>query len=163
MQGNDILRIGVISDSHHDPSAMQDVLSALWRGGAINAVCFLGDCMNDTAAIQERLGSAPLYSVRGNNDLMSSEPDERVVTMGGKRFLLTHGHLYRVKMHRLQLLLAAQQAEVDVALFGHTHQPECGYEQGILLFNPGACSGRQPTCGIITIERGVLRADILRV
>ncbi len=161
MPTHDATRIGVLSDSHHDHRAIEKAMGLLALGGPLDAVCFLGDCTVDAAVIEPTLGKAKLYVVRGNNDLLSSDPDEMVVALGGKRFLLTHGHLHRVKIHRLQLLLAAQQAEADIALFGHTHQPECGYEQGVLLFNPGACSGYGATCGLITVEHGILRADIL--
>ncbi len=154
------IRIGVLSDTHHDEGGIRRAMLRLQAEGTLDALCFLGDCATDLPAIERCLGrgsTTAVYAVRGNNDFLSALPDERVITLGGKKLLLVHGHLQRVKMHWLSLVFRAQEAEVDIALFGHTHSPHCGYEQGVLLLNPGAASGACPSCALLIIENGTIK------
>ena len=153
------VRIGVLSDTHRDEGAIRRAMERLQADGPLDALCFLGDCASDLDAIEACLSPAKkteIYAVRGNNDVFSSLPDELTVSLGGKKLLLVHGHRQRVKMHRLGLLLHAQERGADIALFGHTHRPECGYERGILLLNPGAACGAHPTCAVLAIQDGTV-------
>jgi hypothetical protein len=54
--------------------------------------------------------------------------------------------------------------DVDIILYGHSHQPFAGHEDGIFFFNPGsAASGRfqgTATCGLLHLGREI-RAEIL--
>jgi len=153
------VRVGVLSDTHRDDAAIRRAMRKLLAGGRLDALCFLGDCASDLDVIKACLPPAhqtPVYAVRGNNDVFAGLPDELTVSLGGKKLLLVHGHRQRVKMHRLSLLLHAEQREADVALFGHTHRPECGYERGILLLNPGAAYGAHATCAELIIRDGVV-------
>ena len=160
----DKVRVGVLSDSHGDARALERALARMRSEGGVDVLCFLGDCVRDVAIIAPIIAAwekpPALHVVRGNNDILSEHPAQLCVQAGGKTLLLVHGHLQRVRTHRLQLLLCAQEAGADVALFGHTHQSECGYERGILLLNPGACSGRSPTCAVLSIAAGEMRPEI---
>ena len=72
--------------------------------------------------------------------------------------LLTHGHNYHVRMHLLSLVYRAREAEVQVALFGHTHAQYMSYEQGVLLLNPGALQNEK--CAILTIKDGGVQGTL---
>ena len=64
---------------------------------------------------------------------------------------------YQDYLNRLDTLYgyyAAQEQQAQVALFGHTHIPYCRQEGGLWLLNPGACGGRTPSCGIVTVDGG---------
>ena len=64
---------------------------------------------------------------------------------------------YQDYLNRLDTLYgyyAAQEQQAQVALFGHTHIPYCRQEGGLWLLNPGACGGRAPSCGIVTVDGG---------
>ncbi|MCL2545058.1 MAG: metallophosphoesterase [Clostridia bacterium] len=153
------VRIGVLSDTHRDDAAIRRVMARLQAAGPLDALCFLGDCAADLDAIEACLSSAKktaVYAVRGNNDVFSAQPDELTVSLGGKKLLLVHGHRQRVKFHRLGLALHAQERGADIALFGHTHRPECGYERGILLLNPGAACGAHPAWAELVIRDGAV-------
>ncbi|MCL2810272.1 MAG: metallophosphoesterase [Clostridia bacterium] len=153
------VRIGVLSDTHRDEAAIRQVLKRLLAAGPLDALCFLGDCAADLRVIEANLPQGhktAVYAVRGNNDVFAAETDELTVSLGGKKLLLTHGHRQRVKMHRLGLLLHAREQGADVALFGHTHRPECRYEQGILLLNPGAACRANPAWAELVIRDGVV-------
>ena len=167
MPRRDVVRVGVLSDTHGDEPSILRALARIRQTGGADMLCFLGDCVGDLLIIRAALTSwerpPVLHAVRGNNDVLARYPDEMLVQAGGKALLLVHGHLQRVRTHRLQLVLHAQERGADVALFGHTHQSECGFEQGVLLLNPGACSGRQPSYALLTIAAEELLPEINRL
>jgi len=152
-------RVGVLSDTHRDETAIRLAMERLQAEGPLEALCFLGDCAADLDAIRACLPPAQktaVYAVRGNNDVFSDLPDELTVSVGGKRLLLVHGHRQRVKTHRMILLLHAEQQGAEIALFGHTHRPECGYMRGILLLNPGAAYGAHAAFAELVIRDGAV-------
>ena len=161
-----IWRIGVLSDSHGDQRGIQRAMAALQQGGALDMLCFLGDCIQDLPVIEGLLpqeNTPVVHAVRGNNDLYAREPDACIAHIGGKKLLLVHGHRQRVKLHRLALVLQAEEAGADIALYGHTHMTDCCYERGILLLNPGAAGGARPTCALLTLQGGEVHPEILRL
>ena len=160
-----VWRIGVLSDSHEDRRGIQRAMDALQQGGVLDALCFLGDCIRDLPAIEACLQpghETAVYAVCGNNDFYAQKPDAYTLCIGGKKLLLVHGHRQRVKLHRLGLVLQAEEAGADIALYGHTHVPDCCYEHGILLLNPGAARGARPTCALLTLQGGEVHPEILR-
>ena len=58
--------------------------------------------------------------------------------LGGVRFFLTHGDRYGVKSSLTHLSYRAAELRCQAALFGHTHDPFCGYVGAALPLNPGA-------------------------
>ena len=112
---------------------------------------FLGDGARDLdrAIEQEQEQKHPLrwpfYRVRGNCDMAPFD---------GVLFFYTHGHAYGVKMGSERLAEAADARGADVALYGHTHDPDL--EKAMAgrpaVFNPGALL--RGSYGVITIEDG---------
>ncbi len=116
---------------------------------------FAGDGISTIEGITEK----ELYAVRGNCDY--SGEIERVTEIDGVRILLTHGHAYKVKSDLLLLLYRARELNCRVAIFGHTHIPYIRQEDGVLLINPGACSGwGEKTHAILYLENGKASAII---
>jgi predicted phosphodiesterase len=88
------------------------------------------------------------YWYRGYTDLKSEK--EILINLGGKRIMMVHGHEYGVKSGIARIVKAAAEKNVDIVLFGHTHQvlekylpageTEYGFEleKSLWLFNPGA-------------------------
>ena len=156
-----MIRIGVFSDSHGDYNALDELLEMM---GYLDAVCFLGDVEGDAEHLQQRLGAMPnrppLYAVRGNNDYYNTcrLPWEQLVELGGKRIYMTHGHKL---VSDMSLVYKAQEAQADIALFGHTHRYYCEEEQGILLLNPGSagnhCRGGSARACVLEIRSGTCR------
>ena len=152
------MRIGIMSDSHGDRASLEDLLG---RMGKLDALCFLGDMAADGAYLQGLLeargAQTAFYEVRGNNDISSPLPDERMLNLGGQRIWMVHGHMQRVKSGLLNLTYAAKERQADIVLFGHTHMRCLQYELGVLLVNPGA-AGRgffgenKPTAAVLKID-----------
>jgi len=154
-----VTRVGVLSDSHGDHEAIDELLE---RMGYLDAVCFLGDVARDAYHIGDRLlqmpGSPRPYSVRGNNDWGSILPLDQLIELGGVRIYMTHGHMIASV---LSLCYRAKEMGADIALFGHTHQPFCERMDGVLLVNPGSagnhCRGGRARASVLEIERGNVR------
>jgi hypothetical protein len=135
---------------------------AVEKLGDVDAIFHAGDLAADARRLEETY-KIKVYSVSGNCDANSPEPGEKVLEVGGKKILLTHGHLYGVKFGYERLYSRAKNISADVVVFGHTHRPENACYQDILFFNPGSTSlprGGAGTYGILEIENGVVRARI---
>jgi len=101
-----------------------------------DAYVFLGDGIRDAEILRSR--GKPAYFVKGNCDGALPCPIYETLTLAGKTVLCTHGHYDQVKFGLDILLYRAQERGADICLFGHTHAPYIGYEDGVHLFNPGS-------------------------
>ena len=99
-----------------------------------------------------------------------------IIELMGKRILLTHGDLCSVKSGFGEIEKAAEDLDIDIVLFGHTHtrteryvdvaekysaseeyRDRLGNMKNYYLFNPGAASGWDGSYGILTLtENAVL-------
>ena len=73
--------------------------------------------------------------------------------LGGKRFLLVHGHQY---YSFSSLLYRGEEVHADMVLYGHTHMPDLSADGARLLLNPGSLSrprgGFTESCALILID-----------
>lgn len=96
--------------------------------------------------------------VRGNNDWSKEYPLEKTLGIGGLKIFITHGHLYNVKYDYDRIIQKGKAINADAVFFGHTHETEEIYSDGMLLLNPGSVSGsggissRSTYCSINLIE-----------
>mgnify|MGYP002519323781 CR=1 FL=1 len=100
------MKILVFSDSHASRYFMRQCLDTLKPDAAIH----LGDYYNDGQDMAEEYPHIPFYAVPGNCDRSRGyipDPEVKLVTIGGVRFMLTHGHLHNVKMTLTRLNSAA--------------------------------------------------------
>ena len=147
------MKILVFSDSHGDAASMARAVEL----EGPDEIFHLGDVTGDARRLAGQFPAIPLVQVRGNCDGWCDVPDEALVSRGGKRLLLTHGHRYRVKSGLELALAAARGAEADALLFGHTHQPLCDLQGGLWVVNPGSIRGPvRRTYAVLTLERGEL-------
>ena len=143
------MRIGVFSDSHGDISSAKRFCDSL---SPLDCLFHLGDHATDGEKLS-KLFSCPVYAVRGNCDYRSDEPLERIVDLGGKRFLLLHGHQYYFTD---ALLYRGEEVRADMVLYGHTHVPDLSADGTRLLLNPGSLSrprgGSVDSCALILLD-----------
>ena len=69
-------------------------------------------------------------------------------------------------VHRIaDLDLKPSAAGVDAVIFGHSHQPDIAWRDGVLFFNPGSAGPRRfrlpVTLGRIEVKDGELRPEIV--
>lgn len=124
-------RVGLISDTHGhlDPRVHRAF-------DGVDAILHAGDVCGD-AVLYELLSIAPnVVAVRGNCDRGGDAWGlEQVATplIAGVRFLVIH------ELDDLRV----RPADVDVIVFGHTHQPAVRFEHSVWYVNPGSASQRR--------------------
>ena len=124
-------------------------------------IIHLGDEIGDATALEE-LVDVPLIKVPGNCDHGSTEPRERLESINGHTFYISHGDLCRVKTGVALIARRAAENKASVALFGHTHQPLVTNVDGIMLINPGTLMAGSDTksCAILKVTRNMVSAEI---
>ncbi len=156
------MRIGIISDTHRLWSRIEEALKLM---GEVDIILHLGDNTSDADDIRDLLEDIPVVAVRGNCDQVSSAPEERVLTLEGKKIFMTHGHKYNVKYDYDDIYKKAEKIGADAALFGHSHYPIIMKRGGIVLVNPGSTTmpkqGTSPSLAVMTIENGGLEAQLI--
>ena len=90
------MKILVLSDTHAYLENARAVLARLQ--GKVDAVFHLGDHDDDAVALQQEFPKLPFHYVKGNNDYRVDTPSQKLVRLGGKTLLLTHGHRNRGRM-----------------------------------------------------------------
>lgn len=124
-------------------------------------IIHLGDLVEDAEDVSYAFPQLPFCMVAGNCDGWTTIPTVRNITLEGKRILLAHGHLWRVKGGYGAAIAEARKAGVDILLFGHTHVPYCEQlEDGLWVMNPGSA---RSSYGLITIEAGEITCQLLKL
>lgn len=149
-------RILVFSDSHGSIKPMTDIIEAM---PGVSAVIHLGDLNRDIQHLEDTFFDFPIYGVQGNNDYTGLYPNEKLLTIDGKKIFITHGHYYLSNWspERLKTLPITERA--DLILYGHTHIADVEHFDGKILANPGSISRPRmgdPSYGVIEIENGKL-------
>lgn len=158
------MRCIVMSDSHGHDGNLRWMLQLCWKTiGPVDCYIHCGDGAYDFRRLENFIRArdehAALYSVRGNNDFGIPDLQEKqVLSLGGARVLLTHGHRYHVKSTLTYLDDAARENGCGLVLFGHTHLPMMEMCRALLV-NPGsAADGRM---ALVEINEGKPRVNLL--
>ncbi len=153
------MKIGVLSDTHIATMAQGMVLSQRLLNGpfaGIDAVLHAGDQV--LPELESCFSPIPWYAVRGNMDVAVQEPLKRIVELGGKRIGMLHGWGAPKDIEQ-RVLAEFTHERIDVLVFGHSHQPLCRSEGGLLLMNPGSPTDRRyapgHTVGLLTVSSNI--------
>jgi len=123
-----------------------------------DAIVHLGDNIDDTVRIREKLSDIPFHLIKGNIDTQTKGDVEKLISIENIIIFLTHGHEYQVKEGLSRLIKRAQDLGADLVLFGHTHGAAIVEEQGITLMNPGQMQfhkeRQKASYGVVTIKDG---------
>ena len=120
--------------------------------------------MRDAVELSMAYRNIPLELVPGNCDYATDVPAQKILFFEGRRILMTHGHTYHVKLGMGLAVKAAREAQVDILLFGHTHEAFCQQQDGLWIMNPGTIrGGLVPTCGVIRLEGERTICEILEI
>lgn len=142
-------RILVLSDSH----SYFDKALKIFEKEKPDIVIAAGDGIGDIDDLSYVHPEATYYMVKGNCDFFErSHSEENIFEIEGKKFFLTHGHLYDVKRSLSSIKEIGKKLNVSLVIFGHTHKPYMEKDGDMILFNPGATEdGRY---GVIILENG---------
>jgi len=144
------MKILLLSDTH---SNVKDAVSLIRRQSGLDMFFHLGDTYQDAVKIHEETGLA-MKAVSGNMDGKKVGPPFEIFSLGGVRFLLTHGDRFYVNGDRHVLYREALKQGAKVACYGHTHIARDETIRGIRLINPGALKGRTKSYAVMTIDDG---------
>ena len=143
------MRLVVVSDSH---GSWGNLFEAINRESSADAVYFLGDGYKEfdelACAYSEKFF---FIGVRGNCDFSCNLPEKDIRTLENAKIYATHGYMEKVKFGLFDLEERAKEANCNLVLFGHTHQPLKQYKDGIHYFNPG--SVREGFYGVVDITK----------
>lgn len=150
------MKILVFSDSHGN---LENMVQAVEQESP-DMLFHLGDGWRDAQRLHGLFPDLPFYQVPGNCDFHSpGAPTERQLELQGTRILLCHGHTYGVKNSLLNVGFAAQEQDLDLFLFGHTHKPLVDRRGKTWFLNPGSIGDPlRPSYGVVTLETGQLDA-----
>ena len=156
------MRIVVMSDSHGNLLNLEKIVRAQ---PTAEWFLFLGDGEEEFLQLQGEFPQCKFRQVRGNCDIGSQAEPYDLLSAAGKRIFFTHGHLYNVKWGMSGFLYAAKGRGADVALYGHTHIPKAEYEDGMVVLNPGSCSGRggEATYAVVDITPAGIVPVLMKV
>lgn len=83
---------------------------------------------------------APVYAVKGNGDFADMDihlPEKRIVELNGYKIGIFHGHGKKGRTID-RAFNSFMNENVDIIVFGHSHQPVLQTKSGILMLNPGS-------------------------
>jgi len=151
------LRIGVLSDTHaHSFAEIPDrIITTL---AEVDMIIHAGD-FTSKAVLDGLKQLGEVKAVWGNmdpNELRQILPAAELLIVSGKRIGITHGPggPFEIK-NRVRRMFN----DVDVIVYGHTHQPQNEIIGGILFFNPGRARN---SFGILSIGEKV-EGEIIRL
>ena len=128
--------VAVISDTHR-MSKYINLAKELIKDADI--LIHLGDNIEDVELLEQGF-KGEVYAVAGNCDYSRKYPKENIVEISGRKIFFTHGDLYGVKSSINNIYYRGKELEVDIVLFGHTHQQLIEEEGSLILMNPGSVS-----------------------
>ena len=109
-----------------------------------DAIIHAGDYTGDTVLTYLQ-SQRPFFGVAGNNDpeqIKRLLPEKQILTLGSYQIGLFHGHgAGSTTPDRAFQSFAGDQ--VDIIIFGHSHQPCIFTRNKILLLNPGSLTAKR--------------------
>lgn len=155
------MRIVVMSDSHGDSRAVEEVMARERRAAGF---IHLGDGARDWMHTIPGAGQF-LIGVRGNGDFNTDLPLTLIDEWCGKKIFCSHGHIYRVKMGLTELRLAAAAVKADITLYGHTHIPDIDRQGECWFICPGSINSNsgKASYAVLEITESKVNASIYRL
>jgi uncharacterized protein len=130
------LKLGVISDTH--AMVLEEIPASILAALAeVDIIVHAGDFTNkDVLEGLRNLGK--VKAVYGNMDsaeLKQMLPSRETFEINGKRIGLTHGA--GGGSGDIARRVRSMFDDIDIVIYGHSHEPDNQQFQGSLLFNPG--------------------------
>lgn len=138
------MRIGVISDTHIPDRATAIPAKILQDFKTVDLIIHAGDLV-DLSVIEQLKKSCPnIKAVRGNMDpaeVRSEFPEKEIIQAGNYRIGVMHGS--GAPVHLVDFLTRAfKDDNVNIIIFGHSHNPFNEKKGNILFFNPGSATDK---------------------
>ncbi len=159
------MKILIISDSHN--VILDSQINDMKKEGQFDILIHCGDKYNDAEKFAEKLNIHRVLNVPGNCDYSIIGIESTLIReIEGKRFIITHGHLYNVKSYLDKLKDFAKKNKANLVLYGHTHKAMNEIMDNILFFNPGSTifpKDGKASFGVIEITAEALNSKIVGI
>lgn len=146
------MKLTVVSDTHKDFHGLKKIVEDNLDS---DLFIHLGDGQHELLDMIQLFPDKDFYFVKGNSDFGHAK-EERILTVGGYKAYLAHGHLLNVHGGLERLVDKAAFNHCSIALYGHTHLYRTECVNGIYIMNPGSPSSPRgknpPTYGVIEIS-----------
>ncbi len=126
------MKLLIVSDSHGSKEEITELTEKYTS--EVDAMIHCGD--SELSADDKPLTS--YLGVRGNCDMDARLPEDLVEEVNGNKVLITHGHLYGIKMSLMKLRYKAEEVGAKFVFFGHSHTLGAEISNGTLFLNPGS-------------------------
>ena len=159
------MKIGVISDTHVPgaAAALPPVIYEIFKG--VDLILHAGDLVS--LSVLDELGvMAPVEAVAGNMDDGETQlrlPHKKVLQLGKFTVGLIHGK-HRIDTQRE--LIRRDFDDVDLIVYGHSHNPFWGKVGDVHYLNPGSPTDKRhaPYNSVAILDVGdELRAEIVKL
>ncbi len=154
--------VGVLSDTHDNLPAVQRALD-IFAQRRVEALFHAGDFVAPFVLKVLLKADLPITGVFGNND------GERRGLSGLCGDLHAPPHRFQaagrsiVLVHDPETLAPDLLSDVDVAICGHTHEPDIA-DEGALVINPGEAGGwLSGRCTAAVLDLAEMRAEIVEL
>jgi hypothetical protein len=165
MDGADTMRVGVLSDTHVPAIAggLPRAIFDIFKG--VELILHAGDIVE--MSVLDELGTiAPVEAIAGNMDdseVHMKLPYKKLLSVGKYKLGLIHGK-YKIDIQRE--MIRKEFDDVDLIVYGHSHNPFWGRENGVYFLNPGSPTDKRyaPYNSVAVLEVGdELKAEIIRI
>ena len=158
------MNIGILSDTH-SLRIPQEVINAF---KSVDLIIHAGDIC-DAGTLDMLRAVAPVRAVQGNMDesaLKKRLPLRDSLAVEGVNIGVYHGHgMTRDALNNARAQFKGE--DMDIIIFGHSHQPTKQMAGKTLMFNPGSPNDvvRAPyfSYGVLAINKGKFKAEIVKV
>ncbi|MDD4954974.1 MAG: metallophosphoesterase [Candidatus Omnitrophica bacterium] len=164
------MRILVISDTHIPVVADKLPAIVIEEAKKSDFCLHAGDFISDTV-FYELSRIIKTYGVLGNMDessLKGKLPEKQIIEFGSVRLGLIHGRgSPAMLMDYINAAFGQELNNLNMVVFGHTHNPLDKEINGKIYFNPGSCTDKvfapYSSYGILEIEKNTVKRRIVKI
>jgi putative phosphoesterase len=138
------LRIGIISDTHirKNMDRIEDFLNS--HLGNVDMIIHAGDYVSSrvVSLLEQHKGFVGVWGNVDGENVREKLREKEIVRVLGHRIGIYHGHGEK-KTTLERSYEKFKDDNVDIIVYGHSHQPAITTKGGILMLNPGSLSSRR--------------------
>lgn len=154
------MRILVVSDTHGN---FKNFKQAVENDRSVDVIIHCGDSRDELNEIKMLYPDKAIIAVKGNCDLGSTLNNDEIRVFENKKFFITHGHIYNVKLSLYPLCCKAREEGADIVIFGHTHNAIADFDDGLHILNPGSLSYYGASYAYVDVTQQGIVTNIVKI
>lgn len=159
------MRIGIISDTHihKDPSRVIEFINKYLKG--VDLIIHAGDftCSQVVTMLKQYPGFVGVWGNNDNEKIREVLKEKEILRLLGYKIGIYHGH-GEEKTTLDRAYEKFKDDNLDIIIFGHSHQPVILTKNKTLMLNPGSPTykrkGRWFSYIILELEKNYIHAEI---